>query len=121
MGHNLEVLGFQTFVADPFDPDSALRTNRDDDRRPITEGTRTGLWRLNGFDRAFDASVLGVPLWWDTQLVWLRSVPSIAIGNANTVYHTGNRYEYGVNQLAGVRPAIHMSLTALRELLEQYN
>jgi len=115
MGHNKERVLFQTFIADPGDPASPLRTNVDDDNRPATQGGRSGLWRLNGFDRAFDADALGVPRGWESQLVWLRSADVLGVGNANTIYHTGNRYGYGVNQLAGMRPALHLSLARLSQ------
>ena len=108
MGHDKETQLFQTFIEEPNNPESRLRTNVDYD-----VGNRTGLWQLNGFDRGFDASVFNRENKWENNLVWLRSVDGLAIGSANTIYHTGNRYSYGVNQLAGLRPALHLSLTNL--------
>ncbi|MCL1787567.1 MAG: hypothetical protein FWG38_06235 [Defluviitaleaceae bacterium] len=118
MGHSNEVAQFQTFIAYPDTPQSHLRwnyvTREDDGRYDVTNG-RSGLWELNGFDRAFyvpdDNGML-------SRLVWLRSADSLGIGNANTVYHTGNRYGLGVVQAAGLRPAVHISITELRRLLD---
>lgn len=118
MGRGKDNALFQTFIRDPDNPATDLRWNyrvRRNDRRQDLSGGRSGLWRLNGFDRAFNADALGLPRGWESQLVWLRSVDGLGLGNANTVYHTGNRYGYGVNQLAGMRPAIHLSITRLSE------
>ena len=119
MGHSKDNALFQTFITDPDDPASELRWNfnntaEEDWRygRDVTAG-RSGLWRLNGFDRAFVSDALGLERGWESQLVWLRSTDVLGMGNANTVYHTGNRYGYGVNQLAGMRPAVHLSLARL--------
>jgi len=74
---------------------------------------RSGLWQLNGFDRAFDRDGLGLPRGWMTEQVWLRSQESLGIGNISMVMYTGNRNNYGVHQLAGMRPAVHLSITQL--------
>ena len=111
MGFDKEAVRIQTFITDVDDHATILRTNRQPEDRP-GDG-RSGLWRLNGFDRAFDIDGLGLPRGWMTEQVWLRSHDSLAIGNANTVSNTGNRYGYGVNQLAGMRPALHLSITQL--------
>jgi len=119
MGHNKDNALFQTFITDPDDPSSGLRwnysTSPEEDWREDLTGGRSGLWRLNGYDRAFDADGLGMPRGWETQLVWLRSADVLGMGNANTVFHTGNRYGYGVNQPAGMRPALHISITQLSQ------
>ena len=79
---------------------------------------RSGLWRLNGFDRAFDQDGLGLPRGWMTQQVWLRSQFSLGIGNSSVVTHTGNQNNgYGVHQLAGMRPAVHLSISQLEQLI----
>ena len=123
MGHNKDNALFQTFVENVRNPNSRLRWNyrgyrKDDWRYSLdTSGGRSGLWRLNGFDRAFDDNALGFSASWEGRLAWLRSADSLGIGNANTVYRTGNRYGYGVNQLAGLRPGVHLSVTQLLEML----
>jgi len=116
MSRELESALYQTFIRYPNDPTSDLTWNynetAEEDWR-YGQGDpagRSGLWRLSGFDRAFNA---GESSDWQTGQVWLRSVDSLGIGNANMVYHTGNRYGYGVNQLAGMRPALHLSLEEL--------
>jgi len=81
------------------------------ENRPETG--RSGLWHLNGFDRAFDRDGLGLPRGWMTEQVWLRSQDSLGIGNAGIVTYTGNRNSYGVHQLAGMRPAVHLSISEL--------
>ena len=113
MGFNKDNAVFQTFLTDPDDPATILRTNTEPEPRPDNANGRSGLWRLNGFDRAFDIDGLGLPRGWITEQIWLRSADNLGIGNANTVSNTGNRYGYGVNQLAGMRPGIHLSLTDL--------
>jgi len=85
----------------------------EDENEDILDKGRSGLWRLNGFDRAFDSDALGLPRGWMTQQVWLRSQDSLGIGNVNIVTNRGSRYGYGVNQLAGMRPAVHISLSML--------
>jgi len=119
MGHEKDNALYQTFVRNPNDPLSDLTWNYnetpEEDRRyglGDPEG-RSGLWRLNGFDRAFDSRILDVTSGWQAEQVWLRSVDVLGIGNANMIFHTGNRYGYGVNQLAGMRPALHLSLEEL--------
>jgi len=79
---------------------------------------RSGLWRLNGFDRAFDRDALGMPRGWITEQVWLRTQDSLGIGSVNVVTNRGSRYAYGVNQLAGMRPAVHLSITELLKEIE---
>lgn len=122
MGHNKEVAMFQTFIADPNNSSSELRWNyeirENDPRHDLSKG-RSGLWQLNGFDRAFYVdSYLSDD--WVNNLVWLRSADIIAIGNANTIYHTGNRYGHGVNQMAGMRPALHLSITKLLQYMRYW-
>jgi len=120
MGHNKDRAFFQTFIADARVPSSGLRWNyrhhREEDWRyeADTSGGRSGLWQLNGFDRAFCDNSLEVASGWESRLVWLRSANSNSIGNVNMVYFTGNRYGYGVHQLAGMRPALHLSISQLR-------
>jgi hypothetical protein len=116
MGHSNEPAQFQTFIAYPENPTSHLRWNytirEEDTREDLTNG-RSGLWQLNGFDRAF---YVPADMGFLSRLVWLRSADSFAIGNANTVCHTGNRYGIGVNHPIGLRPAIHISISDLRML-----
>jgi len=83
----------------------------------LHETGRTGLWRLNGFDRAFDRDGLGLPRGWMTRQVWLRSQDSMGIGSVNMVTNTGGRYSYGVHQLAGMRPAVHLSISELISIM----
>ena len=71
------------------------------------------MWRLNGFDSAFDRDGLGLPRGWMTEQLWLRTQDSFGIGNGNMVLYTGSRIGYGVHQLAGMRPAVHLSITEL--------
>ena len=113
MGFDKDNALFQTFITDPDDRASILRTNTVPEERPDNANGRSGLWRLNGFDRAFDIDGLGLPRGWMTEQAWLRSHDNLGLGNANTVSNTGNRYGYGVNQLAGMRPALHLSITQL--------
>jgi hypothetical protein len=115
MGFDKDNALFQTFITDADDRASILRTNTEPENRPDNANGRSGLWRLNGFDRAFDIDGLGLPRGWMTELVWLRSHDSLGLGNANTISNTGNRYGYGVNQLAGMRPALHLSITQLSQ------
>jgi len=115
MGFDKDNALFQTFITDPDDPASILRTNTEPENRPDNANGRSGLWRLNGFDRAFDIDGLGLPRGWMTEQAWLRSHDNLGLGNGNTVSNTGNRYGYGVNQLAGMRPALHLSITQLSQ------
>ena len=113
MGFDKDNALFQTFITDVDDRYTILRTNTEPENRPDNANGRSGLWRLNGFDRAFDIDGLGLPRGWMTEQVWLRSHDGLGQGNANMVSNTGNRYGYGVNQLAGMRPGLHLSLTQL--------
>jgi len=119
MGHNKDLAMFQTFVVDPATPNSRLRWNywgqRTDPRQDLTGG-RSGLWQLNGFDRGFGLGTSYSQVEWSTRITWLRSTDALAIGNANTIYHTGNRYGFGINQPAGMRPALHLCINSLLEL-----
>jgi len=115
MGFDKDNALFQTFITDPDDHGSILRTNTEPETRPDNANGRSGLWRLNGFDRAFDIDGLGLPRGWMTEQAWLRSHDNLGLGNGNTVSNTGNRYGYGVNQLAGMRPALHLSITELTQ------
>jgi hypothetical protein len=123
MGHRSDPATFQTFIAEPGNPDSPLRFNwgkeedacRDNDPRNDITGGRSGLWQLNGYDRGFNSAADAVrgDHEWESKLCWLRTADGIAFGSANTVCHAGNRYSYGVVQRGGMRPAIHLSLTEL--------
>ena len=118
MGHDRDNARFQTFIAEPDNPASVLRSNMDPETRPDASRGRSGLWRLNGFDRGvFDANAVGEVGEWETRLSWLRSADGLGWGSANTVCLAGNRYSYGVHQLAGMRPGVHLSLTRLAQRL----
>ena len=114
MGHNKDLAMFQTFLSDPGNPQSNLRWNtwaHGRDPRIDLTGGRSGLWQLNGYDRAFNADPQAD---WENRVAWLRSADVLGIGSANTIYHTGNRYGMGVQNRAGVRPALHLCLNSLR-------
>ena len=115
MGFDKDNALFQTFIAHPDYPASILITNTQPETRPDNANGRSGLWRLNGFDRAFDIDGLGLPRGWATEVAWLRSQDGLGIGSGNTVSNTGNRYGFGVNQLGGMRPALHLSITQLTQ------
>ncbi|MCL2753854.1 MAG: hypothetical protein FWE44_06885, partial [Defluviitaleaceae bacterium] len=124
MGHNKDIAVIKTFIAYPSNSESYLRwnylTTRYEDWRHTHDQSsgRSGLWQLNGFDRGFN---FGLPSegwfddkdFWINNLSWLRSLDSFAMGNANVVSYTGNRYGYGVNQMAGLRSAVHLSLSLI--------
>ena len=119
LGHDKDDAQFQTFLITPGDPATRLRWNytetRQEDRRyGTTLHGRSGLWRLNGFDRAFDSQVIDTTCTWEAMLVWHRSVDTLGMGTANMVCHVGNRYGWGVQNLAGVRPALHLSIDGLK-------
>ena len=107
MGYDKEVTRSITVLADSENRATDLWATRESDTG------RSGLWSLNGFDRAFDIDGLGLPRGWMTQMIWLRSQDSLAIGNINMILNTGTRSTYGVHQLAGMRPAVHLSITQL--------
>ena len=70
------------------------------------EDGRTGLWELNGYDRAWgDTSV--------TSFAWLRSGYSNGIGSARAVYWDGNVIDGSVDAPSGVRVALHLNLKSL--------
>ena len=124
MGYDKDDARVTTVLADAYSNNSMLVPNReiyDEDGEIIRNhiGTgRSGLWRLNGFDRSFDLDGLGLPRGWMTLQVWLRSCDSLAVGNANVVLNTGSRSGYGVHQLAGMRPAMHILISELKELID---
>ena len=118
VGHAFDSLRHTTMIENPHDRYTVLIPGGNQNRALMRRGDRTGFWRLNGFDRGFDAFALGLPYNWDTGLVWMRSTTSVGIGNANTIYHNGNRYESNARQEAGVRPGIHISLEQLRDSLD---
>jgi len=120
LGHDKDDATFQTFLITAHDPETTLRWNyevprHEDWRSSTTLHGRSGLWRLNGFDRAFDSRVLDAPGTWEAMLVWHRSVDTLGMGTANMACHVGNRYGWGVQNLAGVRPALHLSIDQLRQ------
>lgn len=120
LGHDKDDAMFQTFLIDAGDPATTLRWNytgarQEDSRYGSTLHGRSGLWRLNGFDRAFDSTVMGEPGSWEAMLNWVRSVDTLGMGTANMVCHVGNRYGWGIHQPAGVRPALHLSVHQLQK------
>ena len=107
MGHNKDNARFQTFIEFPDSRNSALITNRiPEDRVDYVLG-RSGLWRLNGYDRGYTRSKINV------NRAWLRSASSVSIGNINTVTPSGNRYEHGVINKEAMRPGIHLDISRL--------
>jgi len=124
MGFGKDNARFQSFIRYPGRRDSELRFNYREspeiDGRTDYAFGRSGLWRLNGFDRGFDADKIAIanniPRSWDTDLVWLRSADNMGLGNVNTGSNAGNRYGYGVTRQAGLRPALHLSITMLRQM-----
>ena len=66
---------------------------------------RTGLWELNGYDRASNS--------W----AWLRSGYSSADNCARGVYSSGDNYDVLVCRDYGVRVALHLNLGAFKSLL----
>lgn len=118
MGFKKDNARFQTFMTDQQNYYTDLRWNwslseEDDWRYDVSYG-RSGLWRLNGFDRGFVGDQLSEDSW-EANLNWLRSGDGISIGGANTVYSTGNRYTNGVQHRAGLRPGLHISITKLNQ------
>ncbi|MCL1845387.1 MAG: hypothetical protein FWF77_05755 [Defluviitaleaceae bacterium] len=114
MGHYKDTPNVQTFVryiGDPYS-DMVFNTAGTD---PIPQGGRTGLWRLNGFDRGFNPFLLGDELSFETYTSWIRSAVSNGLGNANVVSAPGNRYGNHVSAQSGLRPAVHLSITRLLE------
>jgi hypothetical protein len=107
MGHDKDNARFQTFLRYYGDETTVLRTNTEPETRPDFAFGRSGLWRLNGFDRAFFYTSA------NSARVWLRSVDNLGIGNANTIDPTGNRYGHGIINVEGVRPALHLTLSDL--------
>jgi len=129
MGYDKETARSTTLLDDANNRSTSLRFSDDietEDTDETDEGEesnerpdtgRTGLWRLNGFDRAFDRNGLNLPRGWMTEQVWLRSCDSLGIGNGNMITNRGSRQGYGVHQLAGMRPAVHLSISELKELI----
>ena len=115
MGYDRDSSRRMTVVRYPGNPNSPLRRNTSGEDHSHLPPLRSGLWQLNGFDRAFCAYGLAVemPRNWETEVIWLRSNDNFAIGSANSISRTGNRYSYGANQLAGMRPGIHLSIAQL--------
>ena len=107
MGHDKDNARFQTFIENPDDPDSALITNKVPETRPDVALGRSGLWRLNGYDRGYTRRNIGV------SRAWVRSGDSVSIGNVNTISPTGNRYEHGVINVEAMRPGIHLDISSL--------
>ena len=107
MGFDKDNARFQTFLRYYGNKTTELRTNTEPETRPDFAQGRSGLWRLNGFDRAFFHTSA------NTARIWLRSADNFGFGNANTVDPTGNRYGHGVINVEGVRPALHLNLSKL--------
>ncbi|MCL2007057.1 MAG: hypothetical protein FWG77_03135 [Treponema sp.] len=108
MGHDKDNARFQTFIEYPGDPSSPLITNRIPEDRPDSAMGRSGLWRLNGYDRGYSGDVI------KTNRAWLRSACTVSIGSINTVTPSGNRYEHGVINKEAMRPGIHLNIKLLR-------
>ena len=107
MGHNKDNARFQTFIEFPDNYYSAQITNRvPEDRYDFAMG-RSGLWRLNGYDRGYTRKTIGV------NRAWLRSACTVSIGSINTVTPSGNRYEHGVIHNEAMRPGIHLDIKSL--------
>ena len=121
MGTEKDTVFLQTFIRYTGEPVSDMVFDIDEWRLPPEsniQGGRTGLWRVNGFDRGFNQQAVIAQVDpeahnWQTYIAWLRSGITNSIGNVSTVSAAGNRYGCGVNQQAGLRPGIHLSLSRL--------
>ncbi len=77
--------------------------------RNVTSGEdgRTGLWELNGYDRAWGDTTNG-------SWVWLRSGYSGSTGGARGILNSGaHNSNYNVDYTYGVRVALHLNLKSL--------
>ena len=72
-----------------------------------TNANRTGLWELNGYDRATDS------------YAWLRSGHSGSDISARGIDPEGDRLGGSVDTLRGVRVALHLNLSTLGTLLQK--
>ena len=71
-----------------------------------TNTNRTGLWELNAYDRAADATI-----------AWLRSGISNIDKYARGIDEYGDVFGYEVDTYVNVRVALHLNLCALKSLL----
>ena len=116
MGHNKDFANIQSFIRYINDITTDLVFARHGNRLiHRSHNGRTGLWRLNGFDRGFYPYALGSPLYFNNYTSWTRSAVTNALSNGNVVSAAGNRYGIDVSNVSGVRPALHLSLTRLLE------
>ena len=112
MGHEKDTPWLQTYINNFARPDTDLVFNTRGDHA-VPRGGRTGLWRLNGFDRGFNPYVLGDSTEFSNYVSWTRSAVTNGLGNSNVVSAHGNRYGLGVRYQAGLRPAVHLCLNSL--------
>ena len=76
-------------------------------RNSNTNGNRTGLWELNGYDRANMAG----------SWAWLRSGSSSYDDDARGIYLDGSDYNGNVYSNRGARVALHLNLGTLKSQL----
>ena len=79
-------------------------------------GVRSGLWRLNASDRGFSTGSGSVGQ--ANASHWTRSVR--ANGTVQRINNASILSTAAVDGDSGIRPAIHLSISALRDLFEQY-
>lgn len=72
---------------------------------PTNTSSRTGLWKLNAYDRATN------------NFVWLRSIPYGSTSQFRVIHRHGAPHQYIVQDASYWRPAIHIDLTELTKLI----
>ena len=94
----------ESFVSDSNDKNAQLYSLDENYEEIVcTTNGRTGLWRMNGYDRAINS------------LVWLRSGLWNDPGSACEVFSSGRCTNYYVGDSDGVRVALHLNLASLAE------
>ena len=79
----------------------------------INADGRSGLWELNGYDRAWAKEGSDAL----TSRVWLRSGYSKNEKNALEIFSSGKYYSNSAVNNVGVRPAIHLNMKQLSKLI----
>ena len=111
MGKDKEDAGFGSYLTNKSNAKSDLRryVNRTTPTSGQDPEIRHGLWKLNGYDRAFN-NTSG-----DT---WLRSGSTAGGNMARRLTQTGETFNSEVNNSLGVRPGFHLDLPKVEQFAQ---
>jgi len=116
MGYNKEVTRSGSWVSDPGNPNSGLEyesggNSYGTQQIPADTNTpRVGLWRISAYEET------SVDSYQSSVNVWTRGSESNIIGISGNI-GGGEAYSHKVTDLGWIRPALHLSVKAIRDAI----